>query len=59
MIHFLAKMFRGLHFIFGISAPPPGENERKFVFAWLGILACLIAFGMTLFYVIPYLYFRK
>ena len=58
MIHFLAKIFRGFHFIFGISAPPPGRSERTFVFAWLGILACLIAFCMILFYVIPYLYFR-
>ena len=58
MIQFLAKIFRGLHFIFGISAPPPGRSERTFVFAWLGILACLIAFCMILFYVIPYLYFR-
>jgi len=59
MIHFLARIFRGFHFIFGISAPPPGHNERTFVSAWLGILACLIAFGMILFYVIPFLYFRK
>ena len=59
MIHFLAKIFRGFHFIFGISAPPPDRNERIFVLAWLGIIACLIAFGMILFYVIPYLYFRK
>ena len=59
MIQFLAKIFRGFHFMFGISAPPPGQNERKFVLAWLGILASLIAFGMVLFYAIPYLYFRK
>jgi len=59
MIHFLAKIFRGFHFIFGVSAPPPGQNERTFVFAWLGILACLTAFGLTLLYLIPFLYFRK
>jgi hypothetical protein len=59
MIQFLAKIFRGFHFMFGISAPPPGQNECKFVLAWLGILASLIAFAMILFYVIPYLYFRK
>ena len=59
MIHFLAKIFRGFHFIFGISAPPPGHNERTFVFAWLGILASLMAFGIILFYLIPFLYFRK
>ena len=45
--------------MFGISAPPPGQNERKFVLAWLGILASLIAFAMILFYAISYLYFRK
>jgi uncharacterized membrane protein YidH (DUF202 family) len=45
--------------MFGISAPPPGGNERTFVLAWLGILACLIAFGMILFYFIPLLYFRE
>jgi uncharacterized membrane protein YidH (DUF202 family) len=45
--------------MFGISAPPPGQNERTFVFAWLGILACFIAFGLTLLYLIPFLYFRK
>jgi uncharacterized membrane protein len=59
MIQFLAKVFRGFHFIFGISAPPPGGNERAFVFAWLGILASVIAFCTILFYVIPYLYFRR
>ena len=58
MIHFLAKIFRGFSFIFGISAPPPGQNERTFVLTWLGILACLVAFGMILLYAIPYLYFR-
>ena len=45
--------------MFGISAPPPGQNERTFVFAWLGILASLTAFGLTLLYLIPFLYFRK
>jgi uncharacterized membrane protein len=59
MIQFLAKIFRGFHMIFGISAPPPGQNERAFVFAWLGILASVIVFCTILFYVIPYLYFRR
>jgi hypothetical protein len=59
MIKFLAKIFRGVHLIFGVSAPPPGLNERKFVLAWLGIIACLVAFCMVLFYVIPALYFRQ
>ena len=59
MISFLAKFFRGVHLIFGVSAPPPGENERRFVFAWLGILAALAAFCAVLFYLIPFLYFRQ
>jgi hypothetical protein len=58
MTKFLARIFRGVHPIFGVSAPPPGLNELKFVLAWLGIIACLIAFCMILFYVIPALYFR-
>ena len=31
---------------------------RKFVFAWLGGIAVIVAFGMILFYFIPFLYFR-
>ncbi len=59
MISFLAKIFRGFHLMFGVSAPPPGQNETKFVFAWLGILAALVAFCAVLFYLIPLLYFRQ
>lgn len=59
MIKFLAKLFRGLHLIFGVSAPPPGQNERSFVLAWLGIIAALVAFCVLLTYLIPYLYFRQ
>jgi len=35
MIKFLAQLFRGLHYIVGISAPPPGTGDRTFVLAWL------------------------
>ncbi len=59
MIKFLAQIFRGFHYIVGISAPPPGTNDRTFVFAWLGAIAFIVAFGMILFYVIPFLYFRR
>jgi hypothetical protein len=58
MIKFLAQLFRGLHYIVGISAPSPGGSDRTFVFAWLGAIAFIVAFGMILFYVIPFLYFR-
>jgi hypothetical protein len=59
MIKFLAKLFRGLHLIFGVSAPPPGQNERTFVFVWLVILAFLVAVGAFLIYLIPHLYFKQ
>ena len=58
MIKLLAKFFRGVHLIFGVSAPE-GQNERTFVLIWLGILAFLVAFGVALAYFLPYLYFKK
>ena len=59
MIKLLAKFFRGLHLIFGVSAPPEGQNERTFVLIWLGILAFLVGFAAALTYFLPYLYFKK
>ena len=57
MIKFLAEIFRGFHYIVGISEPPPGTSERTFVFAWLGTIAFIVAFGVILFrYLIPVLY---
>jgi hypothetical protein len=58
VIKLLAQLFRGLHNIVGVSEPPPGTSDRKFVFAWLGGIAVIVAFGMILLYVIPFLYFR-
>jgi hypothetical protein len=58
MIKFLAELFRGLHYIVGISAPPPGTNDRTFVLAWLGGIAFIAAFFFILVYIIPFLYFR-
>ena len=58
MIKLLAKFFRGLHLIFGVSAPPEGQNERAFVLIWLGVLAFLVAFVVLLSYLVPYLYFK-
>jgi hypothetical protein len=56
MIHLLASLFRGAHFILGITAPPPGHNERTFVLIWLGVIgAVLLLFG-GLLYFIPYFY---
>ena len=59
LIKFLAKFFRGLHLILGVSVPPEGQNERTFVMIWLGILAFLIAFCAALTYFLPHLYFKK
>lgn len=59
MIKFLARLFRGVHLIFGISAPPPGQSERAYVFLWLGITAFVIAFAGLLLYAIPHLYFGR
>ena len=58
MIKFLAQLIRGVHYIVGISAPPPGTSDRTFVFAWLGGIAVIVAFGMILLYTIRLLYFR-
>jgi hypothetical protein len=56
MIGFLARVFRGFHWIVGATAPPPGENERAFVFVWLGIIAFTIAFCAALGYAILYVF---
>ena len=58
MIKFLANLFRGLSFIFGVSAPPPGENERPFVFMWLGIVVFLLGFSVVLFYALSHVHLR-
>ena len=60
MIKFLAEIFRGFHYIIGISEPPPGTSDRTLVFAGLGIIAFIVAFGVILFrYIIPLMYFAR
>jgi hypothetical protein len=60
MIKFLAQIFRGLHYIIGISEPRPGTSVRAFVFGWLGAITLIVAFCAVLFYyVIPFLYFKR
>jgi len=62
MIKFLAQLFPGLHYIVGISAPPPGTSDRMFVFAWLawlgGITFVAAFFLIFLYYIIPFINFR-
>jgi hypothetical protein len=59
MIKFLAELFRGLHYIVGISAPPPGTSDRKFVFTWLVGSAFVAVVFVILILIVPFLYFRR
>jgi len=52
MIKFLASLFRGVSYIFGVTAPPPGEKERSFVLMWLGIIVFGAAVSTLLLYLI-------
>ena len=55
MINLLANLFRGLSFIFGITAPPPEQDQRSFVFMWLGIAGFLLVFTIGLLYAISHM----
>jgi hypothetical protein len=55
MISFLARLFRGLSFIFGISAPPPEQDQRSFVLLWLGLIAFVLGFCAILVYVMSHM----
>jgi nucleoside permease NupC len=56
LINLLAGLFRGLSFIFGISAPPPEQDQRSFVLMWLGILVFIVAVAVLLFYLLSRLH---
>ena len=56
MINFLANVFRGLSFIFGITAPPPEQDQRSFVFMWLGMIVVLLSFCVLLYYAMAHAY---
>jgi len=58
MIKFLAQLFRGFHYIVGISEPPPGTSDRKFVFTWLVGIAFVAVVFVALVLLVPLLYFR-
>ena len=55
MINLLANLFRGFSFIFGISAPPPEQDQRSFVYMWLGIVGFLLLFAVGLLYAISHM----
>ena len=50
MIRLLARVFRTVHRIIGITAPEPGHNERSFVFMWLALIVFIAGFCGLLFY---------
>lgn len=58
MIKLLAQFFREFHYIIGISLPPPGISDRRFVLSWVLGISALLAFGVIIFYTIVALYFR-
>jgi hypothetical protein len=58
MIKILARLFRGLHYIVGISEPPPDTSDRKFVFTWLVGIAFVAVVFVILILIVPFLYLR-
>ena len=60
MITLLAKFFRQIHYIVGISVTPPTTSDLSFVCAWLIGIAAIAAFCALMFvYIIPFLVFRN
>lgn len=58
MIKPLAKFFRQIHYIVGISLPPPTTSYLTFVCAWPIGIAAIAAFCALMFvYIIPFLVF--
>jgi hypothetical protein len=56
LIRLLAKLFRQVHWIVGITAPEPGTNERKFVFIWLGVIVFVLAWAGFVLYLMMYVF---
>jgi hypothetical protein len=52
----LASVFRGFSLVFGITAPPPGQNDRQFVLLWLGIIAVTVLFFVGVLLAISHLH---
>jgi hypothetical protein len=52
----LADLFRGFSLVFGISAPPPEEDQRQFVMLWLGIIGVTILFFLGVLFALSHLH---
>ena len=50
----LADLLRGFSLVFGISAPPPEQDQRQFVMLWLGIITVTILFFVGVFFAISH-----
>lgn len=56
VIRFLGGIFRQVHWIVGITAPPPGTNERSFVLMWLAVILGVVAWGAFVLYLMLYVF---
>jgi hypothetical protein len=56
VVRALANIFRGFSLVFGVTAPPPGQNERNFVMLWLGIITVTILFFIGVLFAISHLH---
>lgn len=56
MIKTLASIFRGFSLVFGITAPPPGQDERRFVVFWLGIVTITVVFFIGVLFAISHMH---
>jgi hypothetical protein len=56
MIKTLANIFRGFSLVFGITAPPPGPDDRRFVILWLGIVGVTVLFFVGVLFAISHLH---
>jgi hypothetical protein len=50
-MRFLIGLVRGLHMTIGIHTPPP-DQERLYVFVWIGIIVFMAAGLALLFYLL-------
>ena len=50
-MRFMIGLMRGLHMTIGIHTPPP-EQERLYVFVWIGIIIFMGTGIAVLFYVL-------
>jgi hypothetical protein len=55
MIRLLAKFFRGLHLMIGISDPPAGD-DRSLVLMWLGIIAVTLGSAAVALFIVLHVF---